>query len=432
MRNRILSLTRSSIPYVKELLPMAKTLAGCILMQQLDYWFERHQGGFYKFLEPCPHPLYKTGSSWVEELGLSDAEFRTTFDRLGIRYRSKSEYDAAPDKFQGKFYCMYHDKRAQLTWYFRNHATLDAALDELLTVRATDTPPGDGQPGYAQQKPLVAPHSPAPTTTTGSSVPPVEASKVVTTDGTRVPSATVTHVNQVPVTRVARVTGNGDKPVPVTPPAQVPVTPPSPAIVTSARADTVTTPDAVLDPRLATLMENHLPSFMEAVEGGSGITENPKDLQTLRPQKETDDAAKSSGCGPDNLWVFPKSASEPERAALADMLVACNDECAQQILDEVEGTARANRITTGIVPLARSLARAVAAGTFTPSSGVAIRAEREAALRSAARLKEQVDPATPVPRPPMNVEGLASLPPTLRRLALASQTKDHPALPGKQ
>lgn len=60
-------------------------------------------------------------------------EFRTAFDKIGIRYKSKSEFDKATDKFQGMFYCSYVDRRSNLTYYFRNHDMVDTALDELLS-----------------------------------------------------------------------------------------------------------------------------------------------------------------------------------------------------------------------------------------------------------------------------------------------------------
>ena len=132
MKNRILHLTRNTIPYVKELHTIAGGVLGCLVMQQLDYWFENHPEGFYKFLLPSEHPAYKDGDSWTEELGMSKDEFRTAFDKIGHRYKSKSEFDKAEDKFQGKFYCSYVDRRSNLTFYFRNHEAVDAALDELL------------------------------------------------------------------------------------------------------------------------------------------------------------------------------------------------------------------------------------------------------------------------------------------------------------
>src|ERR1044072_3239129 len=134
MRNRILSITRNSIPYVKELkkLPLVDSVNACILMQQLDYWFERYPDGFYKFLKPAErNSAYKQGDSWTEELGFSDAEFRTAFDKIGVRYESKTEYFKAEDKFQGKYYCSYTDKIQKMTYYCRNHALVDAELAKL-------------------------------------------------------------------------------------------------------------------------------------------------------------------------------------------------------------------------------------------------------------------------------------------------------------
>ena len=139
MKNRILHLTRNTIPYVKELHPIAGGVLGCLVMQQLDYWFEGHPEGFYKFLMPSDHPAYKIGDSWTEELGMTVDEFRTAFDKIGIRYKSKSEFDKAEDKFQGKFYCSYVDRRSNLTYYFRNHDLVDAALDKLLSKTNSKT-----------------------------------------------------------------------------------------------------------------------------------------------------------------------------------------------------------------------------------------------------------------------------------------------------
>jgi hypothetical protein len=141
MRNRILSITRNSIPYVKELkkLPLVDSVNACILMQQLDYWFERYPDGFYKFLKPAErNSAYKQGDSWTEELGFSEAEFRTAFDKIGVRYESKTEYFKAEDKFQGKYYCSYTDKIQHMTYYCRNHALVDAELAKLQFTEIED------------------------------------------------------------------------------------------------------------------------------------------------------------------------------------------------------------------------------------------------------------------------------------------------------
>lgn len=147
MRNRILALFNNSIPYVKELRPIAQSAVGCLVMQQLDFRFAAHPDGFYKFLSPCSAPRYRKGDSWTEEIGISVDEFRTAFDKIGIRYKSKTAYDQAENKFINEkgielLYCSYTDKVQGLTYYFRNHEVVDAALDVLVGGGAIQ---GDGE-----------------------------------------------------------------------------------------------------------------------------------------------------------------------------------------------------------------------------------------------------------------------------------------------
>jgi uncharacterized protein YodC (DUF2158 family) len=134
-KNRILTLVDFIIPYVKELrkLPLVKSVTASILMQQLDYWFNiQGKESFYKFLEPCDNQhAYKTGDSWTEELGMSADEFKTAFGQIGVSYKSKAKYDAAPDKFQGKYYCSYFNRVNRETRYFRNNELVDRDLNSL-------------------------------------------------------------------------------------------------------------------------------------------------------------------------------------------------------------------------------------------------------------------------------------------------------------
>lgn len=141
MQNRALALAARPIPYIKELRSIAGGVTSAILMQQLDHWFNTYPDGFYKFLSPCDKPLCKPGQSWTEELGFSEDEFRTAFDRIGVRHGSKGAYDAAENPFVGKtaagktvelYYASYHDKIRGLTYYFRNHTRLDAKITELM------------------------------------------------------------------------------------------------------------------------------------------------------------------------------------------------------------------------------------------------------------------------------------------------------------
>ena len=138
MKNKILRITKNNIPYAKELRSLTKSIASAILMQQLDFWFFTHPDKFYKFMTKPDAPThdYKDGDSWEEEIGINVDEFRSAFDNIGIRYKTKTEYLAAKDKFDGRYYCSYFDRTSRKTWYFRNHDLLDAALDNLMPTKA--------------------------------------------------------------------------------------------------------------------------------------------------------------------------------------------------------------------------------------------------------------------------------------------------------
>jgi hypothetical protein len=140
MRNRLLVLTKTSIPYIKELRPIAGSVTAVILWQQLDYWFSKYPDGFFKFMSPPEkeHPSYREGDSWVEELGFSEKEFRNAFDKIGLRYSSKTLFNKTENKFlKGEneyFFASYQDKLKKMTFYYRNHEKADSALDELVTL----------------------------------------------------------------------------------------------------------------------------------------------------------------------------------------------------------------------------------------------------------------------------------------------------------
>ena len=211
MRNKILQITRNTIPYVKQLRPIAGSVAGTLLMQQLDFWFAMYPHGFYKFLEPCPTSKhYKKGKSWVEELGVSADEFRTAFDKIGIRYKSKSAYEAVEQKFGEALYCSYFDKQQGLTFYFRNHAVVDALLDKLIsgaeTVEERGVDEGDEESStVAGQSPSTVNQGPDSSTGNGDSPSPVDGRSLSTGDG------------QLPFTGNGQSpsTGDGHSPSPV-------------------------------------------------------------------------------------------------------------------------------------------------------------------------------------------------------------------------
>ena len=134
---RFSELSRRSIPYRPFLRPYCKSAAGCLLYEQLEFWSAKYPDGFYKFMTKptSPHRLYKEGDSFEEEIGFSPDEFRTAFDNIGVRYKSKTEFNNAPDKFQGKYYCSYTDKIERVTWYYRNHSLANGLFEHFLYGR---------------------------------------------------------------------------------------------------------------------------------------------------------------------------------------------------------------------------------------------------------------------------------------------------------
>lgn len=149
--NKLLLITRNTIPYVREIRPLAGSVTASILLQQLEYWTfkmrERGQPFFYKFLSPCDNKLYKIGHSWTEELAFSKDEFRAAFDKIGIRYNSKTAFRKAnengvafikTEKDGNTSECLYlsfMDKTKHLTYYVRNDQLLDRKLDEIIGAK---------------------------------------------------------------------------------------------------------------------------------------------------------------------------------------------------------------------------------------------------------------------------------------------------------
>lgn len=350
MRNRILAITRGSIPYVPELRPITGSVTATILMQQLDYWFERHPNGFYKFQDVSPdNSAYKAGDSWAEELNFSVAELRNAFDQIGHRHKSKTEWNDSTDPFNGKFYCCYTDRRTRLTFYFRNHAMVDAALDVLVAKQGPSMPP----PPHPMRPPI---HAKTAANTRNS--------------GEKTDNFAVSEETESPVNALSLLTGNQE----------------SAFTVNLQTADTVNaqTQHSQID-------KVHLP---EVQSMHSAYTENTG-LQktTQRPQQQLPQGTSAEGqvaterCGgrKDDFFetlVFPK-AEPAELKHLADLVAQCRPENQQMVLDEVEGARQRSTLRSGIVPFARALVKAEAGGSFTASAGVAVRAARELAARHA-------------------------------------------------
>lgn len=103
-----------------------------LILSTLEYWFTKKPDGFYKFIEPCPHHLYKKGDSWAEELGCERRCFARSFKKIGIKYNSRMAFQKASDKFQGKMYASYYERYTNKTFFIRNHDLANEFLKDFL------------------------------------------------------------------------------------------------------------------------------------------------------------------------------------------------------------------------------------------------------------------------------------------------------------
>lgn len=126
------------IAYRKELRTITGSISAAILWERLNSKFKKNPEGFWKFAAPCDHRLYKAGQSWTEELGFSIYEFRTTFSKIGIAYKSKQRFEDAKTPFikNGKEYAFisYHDRKESLTYYRANTKLIAEISEKYLKV----------------------------------------------------------------------------------------------------------------------------------------------------------------------------------------------------------------------------------------------------------------------------------------------------------
>ncbi|QMI49705.1 hypothetical protein [Burkholderia sp. MBR-1] len=372
MRNRILQITRSSIPYVKEIMPLAKTVAGCILMQQLDYWFERYPNGFYKYLEPAHgQAAYKEGESWHEELGFSAAEFRTAFDNIGVRYKSRTEHrDASGDKFQGKFYISVVDRVARLTYYYRNHDLIDSALDALIgyeSRRAIDV--------ADTADPMVAgPRGAAPhvgKASGGAAVPGPDEAPSLRDEGSQ---SLGNQDSQFPRNEDPSLLGNeGSQSLRSEESAAVEIQNLNLSEMKNLDLEYTETTFTNTTQRLQlpqAPVDNSTRVGQDKLAGSSSSNKNQqKAKSTSNPNAESPNGGPTLFDAP---LIYPPVLNGDERKGLDKWLSKCPYDKRQAVLDECAGAIAKGSIRMGVPAFARSLVRAVTDDSFTPSLGIEI------------------------------------------------------------
>lgn len=120
---------RDVITYRPRLRTICGSVTAVILMQQVIYrWKVAGFKPFYKFNEPCDHPLYREGDSWEEELGLSYAELHSARKRIAKKLNA-----ATPDDERLQHPIVFWTDADRVTWYDINPAPLAEKLAEAYT-----------------------------------------------------------------------------------------------------------------------------------------------------------------------------------------------------------------------------------------------------------------------------------------------------------
>ncbi|WP_420213461.1 hypothetical protein ACN8ZM_40320 (plasmid) [Burkholderia aenigmatica] len=435
MKNRILEITRNTIPYVKELMPLARSVTSCLLMQQLDYWFSTYPDGFWKFQDVAPkHPWYRPGTSWAEELGFSVKEFRTAFDNIGVRYTSKSEWVSGNGDFKGLFYACYTDKREGTTWYFRNHALVDSALDVLMreppATRGKAMPDGSGGAAPTQGEPPVTPEALKSAlergeiaAREGAAAAAIPASHVdsdriesltqvidfipddqtaftvsATSEATRSGSSYPQAADFAHASQVIDSLADAERAFTANVPQAIDFAPDTERVLP---VDSLSEGDLICKQRLVTDIKTtttvpHSDSTVDRVAADSAACENRgccDEEKSLNPEPppasviEPPASHRSSHAEADTAsvadvapaLVFPSKLYVQEREQLEAMIEGCPSFARQSVLDEIAGAlAKPGTIRRSTLSYARGLINSVhRTNTFIPALGVAIRACRE-------------------------------------------------------
>ncbi len=111
-----------------------------LIISTLEYWFSKKQDGFYKFIAPCSHPLYKKEDSWTEELNCDAKSFTRSFKKIGMKYKSRTAFEEAEDKFQGKMYASFYDRYSNRVFFVRNDEAVNKFFAEIYPPIQTAKP----------------------------------------------------------------------------------------------------------------------------------------------------------------------------------------------------------------------------------------------------------------------------------------------------
>lgn len=106
-----------------------RRILGCdratLIFDRLEFYSKKQPNGFYKFLEPNSHKLYREGESWTELLGCHRTSFWRAFNFIGKKHTSQWAFEKAKDKFEGKLYASYYDRLNNRMFFIRNHEAVN-------------------------------------------------------------------------------------------------------------------------------------------------------------------------------------------------------------------------------------------------------------------------------------------------------------------
>lgn len=105
------------------------TLSTILLSRIIHWWHYKGKKKFFKFNQPTNHKLYRSGDSWLEELGFTRTEFMTARNKIATKIsagESKAErlkvFDEKGELLNASHLVLYWTDADRVTWYRLNEA----------------------------------------------------------------------------------------------------------------------------------------------------------------------------------------------------------------------------------------------------------------------------------------------------------------------